>query len=145
MDTPGRQPQVFPHRQTIHDRGHLGFDTHPQLHDFMGTPSRDIMAMDEHSAIAVIDLMQTCHAFKQGAFSSTVGANQATQFALAQIEIDVVDSQHTAKAHRQIAGFNHHFAHDRCPVLSGSPALRCCLRSPPRRRMLLEWARLTLR
>jgi hypothetical protein len=57
------------------------------------------MTANEHTAIAVVDLVQTGHAFEQGAFACTVGADEAAQFTFTQIEIDIVDSQYATEAH----------------------------------------------
>jgi hypothetical protein len=69
----------------------LGFDADAELHNFVRSPTGDIVPSNKNTAVAVVDLVQTGHAFEQGAFSCPVGTDQATQFTLAQIEVDIIE------------------------------------------------------
>ena len=104
----------------------------------MRVPAGDVVAAYEHSAAVVVESELACQTFEERALAGAIGADQAAQFPLAQIKIDVVHRNHPTETHGEFMGF-HHAAHDRSAGLTTSRRRAAPSLEPrPRRARLLQ-------
>jgi hypothetical protein len=81
----------------------LGFDANAKPSWHMRLATGDVLTAKQHLTRGGSQL--TGELFKEGAFASTIGADDATQLTIAELEVHVPGGVYATKAHIQIAGF----------------------------------------
>src|ERR1700682_6361841 len=128
MDTARRQPDIFPHAQTIEHTRHLGLDANAETRDLVGVGAGDIVTAEQPLALARLQLSR--QHLEERTFPCTVRADQTTQLTLGQREVDVPYRLDAAETHAEIAGFQKRRCHH--------PSSACLGLSPPAMRRVRE-------
>src|ERR1700748_359499 len=82
-----REPEIFAHRQAVKDAWHLRLDANTAPRDLVGLGACHVLATEENRAGCWLELAG--QHLEEGAFAGAVWADQTTQLALGQGEVDV--------------------------------------------------------
>src|SRR5262249_16925004 len=88
-----------------------GFDADAEPDDLVRRPAGGLLAADQYPAAGIGASDLAGDGLEERALARPVRTDQATQFAFAQHEIDVIDREHAAKAHHQFLGLDDRLAH----------------------------------
>ena len=97
-----RQPDVFTHRKSIENAGHLGLDADAQPRNVVGVRVRNVLAAEQHLAMGRLQLPG--QHLEEGALARAVRADQAAQFSFGQREVDMAYGANAAEMHAEILG-----------------------------------------
>ena len=98
----GRRPHIVARRQAVEHVGHLGLDADAQAGDGVRADAGDRRAAEQDLAAGRPQLAG--QALEEGALARAVRPDHAAQLDLLQGEVDMVDGDDAAEAHRQSPG-----------------------------------------
>src|SRR5258708_36407129 len=107
------EPQIFAHRQAVKNARHLRLDAHAAPRDLVGFGTGYVLAAYENGAGCRLELAG--QHLEEGALAGPVGADQTTQLALGEREVDITDRLDAAEAHAQSSGLDQRGGHRDAP------------------------------
>src|SRR6185312_5799580 len=116
MNAARREPDIFPHGETVEDARHLGLDADAEARDLVGVGAGNVLSPKQHAAVARRELAG--EHLEERAFTGAVRPDQAPQLTLVEREIDVAHGTYAAEIHAEIDGLQKRRRHHPTPPRS---------------------------